>query len=138
MVFAAGLVVVTAVNTVDAARAGNLDATGSAWLDSLTRKVRDELPAGDGIVEIRSLGGAGSVWVGAGIADELEHDGIETRVAPDLGFGVRPHRVVDGEHVRLVVLPVEDPDVAAARKLPGFREVGRVGKYTLFVRRPPR
>ena len=138
VLFAAGLVVVTAVNTVDAARAGNLDATGSAWVDGLTRKVRDELPPGEGIVEIRSLGGAGSVWVGAGIADELEHDGVETRVAPDLGFAYGPDRVVDGEHVRLVVLPVEDPDLAAARKLPGFREVGRVGKYTLFVQRPPR
>lgn len=132
----AGLLVVTASNTVDAARAGNLDATGSGWVDRLTRKVRAELPSGDGVVEIRALGGAGSLWVGAGIADELEHHGIATRVAPDLAFAYGPDRVVGHEHVSLVVLPVEDPDLAAARKLPGFEDVGRVGKYTLFVRRP--
>ena len=132
----AGLVVVTAVNTVDAGRAGNLDATGSGWVDGLTRKVRAELPPGHGVVEIRAIGGAGSTWAGTGIADELEHDGIETRVAADLGFAYGPDRVVGGERVRLVVLPVEDPDLAAARKLPGFEEVGRVRKYTLFVQRP--
>ena len=136
VLFAAGLVVVTAVNTVDAARAGNPDPTGSAWVDGITRKVRQVLPPGDGVVEIRAIGGAGSVWVGTGVADQLEHDGVKTRVAPDLGFAYGPDRVVDGEHVRLVVLPVEDPDLAAARKLPGFEEIGRVGKYTVFVQRP--
>jgi hypothetical protein len=132
----AGLLVVTVVNTVDAARAGNLDAIGSGWVDGLSRKVRAELPAGDGVVEIRTIGGAGSVWVGAGVADELEHHGVETRVAPDLGFAYGSDRVLGDEHVRLVVLPVEDPDLAAARKLPGFEDVGRVGRYTLFVQRP--
>jgi hypothetical protein len=135
-VMVAGLVVVTAVNTVDAARAGNPDATGSAWVDGLTRKVRAELPPGDGVVEIRAIGGAGSTWIGTGVADQLEHDGIETRVAPDLGFAYGADRVVGDEPVRLVVLPVEDPDLAAARELPGFEEVGRVGKFTLFVQRP--
>ena len=132
----AGLVIVTAVNTVDAGRAGNPDVTGSGWVDGLTRKVRAELPPGDGVVEIRAIGGAGSTWAGTGVAGELEHDGIETRVAPDLGFAYGPDRVLGDEHVRLVVLPVEDPDLAAARKLPGFEDVGRVGKYTLFVQRP--
>jgi hypothetical protein len=133
---AAGLLVVTAINTVDAARAGNLDATGSVWIDGLTRRVLAELPAGDGVVEIRAIGGPGSLWAGAGVADELEHHRIETRVAPDLGFAYGPDRVLGDERVRLVVLPVEDPDLAAARKLPGFEDVGRVGKYTLFVQRP--
>jgi hypothetical protein len=134
----AGLLVVTVVNTVDAARAGNLDATGSALVDGLTRKVRTALPPGDGVVEIRAIGGAGSLWAGAGIADELEHDGIETRVAPDLEFAYGRDRVLGDEPVRLVVLPVEDPDLAEARKLPGFEEVGQVGKVTLFVQRPGR
>jgi uncharacterized membrane protein YidH (DUF202 family) len=132
----AGLVVVTAVNTVDAARAGNLDAVGSRTVEDLARTIRAELPPGDGVVEIRAIGGAGSTWAGAGIADVLEHDGIETRVAPDLGFAYGPDRVLGDERVRLVVLPVEDPDLAAARKLPGFEEIGRVGSYTLFVQRP--
>jgi hypothetical protein len=43
--------------------------------------------------------------------------------------------VLDGERVRLVVLPAEDAELAAARRLPCFRDVGRVGKFTLFVRR---
>ena len=132
----AGLIIVTAVNTVDAARAGNLDTVGSRAVNGLTQKVRAELPPGDGVVEIRAIGGAGSTWAGAGIADELEHEGIATRVAPDLGFAYGPDRVLGNERVRLVVLPVEDPDLAAARKLPGFEEVGRVVTYTLFVQRP--
>jgi hypothetical protein len=134
----AGLLVVTVVNTVDATRAGNLDADGSGLVAGLTRRIRAELPPGDGVVEIRSIGGAGSVWTGAGIADDLEHHGIATRVTPDLGFAYGPDRVLGGERVRLVVLPVEDPDLAAARKLPGFEEAGRVGRFTLFVQRPGR
>jgi hypothetical protein len=130
---AVALVVVSVVSTVDAARAGNPDVPGSRWVRGLTAKVRDELPDGRGVVEIRSTGGAGSVWIGAGIADDLEHDGVDTRVAPDLGFAYGPDRVLDREHVRLVVLPAEDSELAAARRLPCFRDVGRVGKFTLFV-----
>jgi hypothetical protein len=130
---AVALVVVSVVSTVDAARAGNPDGPGSRWVRGLTAKVRDELPDGHGVVEIRSSGGAGSTWIGAGIADELEHDGIDTRVAPDLAFAYGPDRVLDRERVRLVVLPAEDPELAATRRLPCFRDVGRVGKFTLFV-----
>ena len=132
---AVALVVVSVVSTVDAARAGNPDVPGSRWVRGLTAKARDELPDGRGVVEIRSTGGAGSTWVGAGIADELEHDGIDTRVSPDLAFAYGPDRVLDGERVRLVVLPAEDSELAAARRLPCFRDVGRVGKFTLFVHR---
>ncbi len=107
---------------------------GRARVRGLTAQVREHLPAGDGVVEIRAIGGAGSTWIGAGIADELEHDGIETRVTPDLEFAYGPDRVLDVERVRLTVLPVEDADLAAARALPCFDDVGRVGKYTLFVK----
>ncbi|HEX4528716.1 MAG TPA: hypothetical protein VIA11_04815 [Acidimicrobiia bacterium] len=134
---AVALVVVSVVSTVDAARAGNPDVPGSRWVRGLTAKVRDELPDGRGVVEIRSSGGAGSTWIGAGIADELEHDGVDTRVTPDLAFAYGPDRVLDGERVRLVVLPAEDAELAAARRLPCFDDVGRVGKFTLFVRRGP-
>ncbi len=133
---AAAFVVVTVVNTVDAAQAGNPDAPGSRWVQGLTAKVREQLPDGDGVVEIQAIGGAGSTWIGAGIADALEHDGIETRVAPELGFAYGPDRVLDGERVRLTVLPVEDAELAEARRLPCFDDVGRVGKYTLFVKDP--
>ena len=127
-ILAAALVAVTVVNTVDAATAGNPDAPGSRWVRGLTAQVREHLPQGDGVVEIRAIGGAGSAWIGAGIADELEHDGIETRVTPDLAFAYGPDRVLDGERVLLTVLPVEDANLAAARALPCFDDVGRVGQ----------
>ncbi len=85
------------------------------------------------MVEIRGAPTAGSAWVGAGIAAQLERDGITTRVSPDLGFAYGPDRVLGDEKVRLVVLPVEDPSVAATRDLPCFEDAGRVEKYTLFL-----
>jgi hypothetical protein len=132
-VVAVALVTVTVVNTVDAARARNPDAAGSRAVRALTAKVRQELPDGRGVVEIRSIGGAGSTWIGAGIADELEHHGIDTRAAQDLAFAYGPDRALDGERVRLIVLPVEDADLARARELGCLRDVGRAGKFTLFV-----
>jgi hypothetical protein len=134
-VFAAALVALTVVNAVDAARAGNLDERSSKAVPVLSREVRAALPSGDGIVEIQGIGGAGSGWIGAGIADDLERRGISTRAAPDLFF-YGPDRILGDEKVRLVVLPVEDPDLPQARKLAGFEERGRVGNVTLFVKRP--
>ena len=133
-VVTAALVVVTVVNTVDAATAGNPDPRGSTRVAALVDKVRDALPPGDGVVEIRGAPTAGSAWIGAGIAAQLERDGITTRVAPDLGFAYGADRVLGDEHVRLVVLPVEDPDVAATRELPCFEDAGRVRQFTLSPR----
>ncbi len=133
---AVALVVVTIVNTVDAATADNPDAASSTRVGALTEKVHDALPPGDGVVEIRAGTTPGSAWIGAGIAAQLERDGISTRVAPDLGFAYGPDRVLGDERVRLVVLPVEDPDVAVTRKLPCFEEAGRVDQFTLFVAPP--
>ena len=124
---AVALVVVSVVSTVDAARAGNPDVPGSRWVRGLTAKVRDELPGGRGVVEIRSSGGAGSTWIGAGIADELEHHGIDTRVPPDLAFAYGPDRVLDGERGVSSCSPPKMPSLAAVRRLPCFRDVGRVG-----------
>jgi hypothetical protein len=132
-VVAVGLVVVSVVNTVDAATAGNPDADGSRWVKGLVTKVRDALPPGDGVVEIQAGSTPGSAWVGAGIAAQLERDGIDTRVAPDLGFAYGSDRVLGDERVRLVVLPVENPDLAKTRELDCFEDLGRVEKYTLFV-----
>ena len=127
-VVAFGLVVVSVVNTVDAATAGNPDPIGSRQVEELVAKVRDALPSGDGVVEIRGGTTAGSAWIGAGIAAQLERDGIDTRVAPNLGFAYGPDRVLGDEPVRLVVLPVEQPDVAATKQLPCFENAGRVGE----------
>jgi hypothetical protein len=132
-VVAAALLVVTVVNTIDAATAGNPDTEGSRRVEQLTALVRKALPPGDGVVEIQDGTTPGSTWTGAGIADQLEHDGIETRVAPDLGFAYGPDRVLGDEHVRLVVLPVEAPDVAATEAKPCYERAGRAGGYTLFV-----
>jgi hypothetical protein len=134
---AVGLLVVTVVNTVDAATAGNPDPVGSRQVKGLVAKVHDALPAGDGVVEIRAAPeSAGSAWVGAGVAAQLERDGVETRVAPDLGFAYGPDRVLGDEPVRLVVLPVEDADLAATEQLDCFEDAGRVEKYTLFLGDP--
>jgi hypothetical protein len=132
VVAAAALVVVCVVNTVDAATAGNPDRAGSHAVEALVAKVKAVLPKGDGVVEIRAGTTPGSVWIGAGIAAQLERDGIETRVAPDLGFAYGTDRVRSHEHVRLFVLPVEDPDLGAVdTNCPD--EPSRVGKYTLYL-----
>ena len=138
---AVGLVAVCIVNAIDASRAGNPDARGSRAVAALTREVRAALPSRPrshdaGVVEIRAASTPGSAWIGAGIADALEHEGIGTRVASDLRFAYGPDRVLGDERVRLVVLPVEDADVAATEKIPCLEDAGRVGKYTLFLGPP--
>jgi hypothetical protein len=133
---AVGLLAVSIVNTVDAATAGNPDPVGSRQVEGLVTEIRDALPPGDGVVEIRGVSTGGSAWVGAGIAAQLERDGIDTRVAPDLGFAYGPDRVLGDEKVRLVVLPVEAPDLAATRELPCFAPAGRVERFTLFLAPP--
>jgi hypothetical protein len=135
-VAAAALVVVCIVNTVDAARAGNPDAPGSRMISDLTRVIRRDLPPGPGVVEIRAGETAGSVWIGAGIADALEHAGIDTRVAPELGFAYGADRVLGDERVRTVAVPVEPSDVAAMRADPCYEEAGKSGYVTLFLGDP--
>ena len=132
-VITAALVVVTVVNTVDATTSENPDPQASTQVATLVDDVRAALPPGDGVVEIRGGTTPGSAWIGAGIAAQLERDGITTRVAPDLGFAYGADRVLGDEHVRLVVLPVEAPDLAATRKLPCFEAAGRVRAVTLFL-----
>jgi hypothetical protein len=136
-VVATGLLAVSVVNTVDAGTAGNPEPRRSPLVKVMVEKIEDALPPGDGVVEIRAGATPGSAWVGAGIAAQLERDGIETRVSPDLGFAYGPDRVLGDEHVRLVALPVEDTDVAAIRENDCFEDAGRVGtrveRYTLFL-----
>ena len=136
-VAAIGLVVVCTVNVVDAAGAGNPDRHGSRTVAALLPKVRDALPAGGGVVEIQSGSTPGSVWTGAGIADALERDGVDTVVSEQLGFAYGADRVVDhDDHVRLVVLPAEPDDVKAIRRRDCFEEAGRSGLVTLFLGDP--
>jgi hypothetical protein len=132
----AGFVAITVVNTVDAADAGNPDAYGSSLSAKFVPALLERIPKGPGVVEIRSSGGEGSTWAGGGIADELEKHGVTTRVPPGLEFAYGPDRVLDGEHVKLVVLPMETADLARDGVPEGFTEVARVGRVHLFVERP--
>ena len=84
------------------------------------------------MVEIRSSG-VGSTWAGAEVADELERRGITTRVAPDLVFAYGPDRVVGGDRVKLVVLPMETADIERQGVPDGFTEVARQGRVRLFL-----
>jgi hypothetical protein len=134
---AAGLVVVCVTNTVDAVTAGDPDAQGSRMVTDLTRDVRAALPGGRGVVEIRGGTTAGSVWIGFGIADALEHEGVETRATPALGFAYGDDRVVArDEKVRAVVLPVEPADVDATRRDPCYEEIGTSRFVTVFLGDP--
>jgi hypothetical protein len=134
---AAGLVAVCVANTIDAATAGDPDAQGSRMVAALTRDVRAALPGGPGVVEIRAGTTAGSVWIGSGIADALEHDGLDVRVSPALGFAYGADRVVGRDQkVRAVVLPVEPADVAATRRDSCYEEIGARSYVTVFLGDP--
>jgi len=132
----AGFAAITVVNTVDAADAGNPDPYASAVDAKLLPSLLAHIPDGPGVVEIRSSGGDGSTWVGGGIADELEKRGIDTRVAPSLEFAYGPDRVLDGEQVKLVVLPLETADIERDGVPDGFTEIAHRGRVHLFVREP--
>jgi hypothetical protein len=126
------LVVVTAWNVADAARAGDPDPQTSATVAKFVRRIERELTTGPGVVEIRTSG-IGSTWVGAELADALERRGITTRVGPDLEFAYGPDRVVGDDHVKLVVLPMETDDLERRGAPDGFTEVARQGRVHLLL-----
>ncbi|MFN8027586.1 MAG: hypothetical protein U0W40_14875 [Acidimicrobiia bacterium] len=132
----AGFAVVTVVNTVDAAGAGDPAPYASQVNRRLLPALLREVPEGPGVVEIRTSGGDGSTWVGGGLANELERRGIETRVVPKLGFAYGPDRVLDGEQVKLEVLPVESAELERKGAPEGFTEIAQSGRVHLFVREP--
>jgi hypothetical protein len=129
----AGFLAITAVNTVDAAGAGNPDRAGSAVVKTLLPPLLRGAHDAPGVVEIRTTGREVSTWVGVGLADELEKRGIETRVEPELAFAYGPDRVLDGQKVERVVLPMEDSDIERDGVPEGFTEVARSGRVHLFV-----
>jgi hypothetical protein len=132
----AGFLVVTAINTVDAATAGNPDAYGSKYTHDLLPALLRHVPDGPGVVEIRTSGSAGSTWVGGGLADELEKHGIETRVEPGLRYPYGPDRVVDGDKVKLVVRPTATDDIARDGVPDGFVDIARSRDMHLLVKEP--
>jgi hypothetical protein len=93
-----------------------------------------------GVVEIRKWGTSGlfpsglSFSTGAAIADVLAHRGVDVRVARDLRFAYGDDRVVDsGDRVRLLVVPVDAPDVDALRAVGSWRQIAQQGGMHIFV-----
>ena len=138
----AALLLLGVIGAGTAATAGTPDATSSRRIAQFADAVERALATapGRGVVEIRMsdasgpFGGAGSVWTGAGVADLLAHRGVDVRVARDLGYVYGDDRVVDsGERVRLVVLPVDAPDLDKVRAVGSWRQIARRGNMHIFV-----
>jgi hypothetical protein len=132
----AGAALITFANVLDAATAGTPHGEESAATARLSRAVIAALPHRDGIVEVtgvrvRAVGGN----VGAGIALILEHAGIPVRVSKNLRGLYGDARALDGERVRLTVLPVRDHDLDRARSLPGFKPIAHADGVTVLVKR---
>jgi hypothetical protein len=122
--------VVTTVDVVAAARAGTPEPGISAAMGRLGDAAFAGLPDRAGVAEVRVHGGEGAYWASAGVADVLEHHGVEVRVGPELEFAYGSHRLVGDNPVRAVVLIADRADVRARR---GSRLVARDGNVRVFV-----
>jgi hypothetical protein len=139
----AALLVLSVIGAGAAATAGTPDAmarhvASAGFADAVERELATAPRRG--VVEIRKWGTSGlfpsgvSFSTGAGIADVLAHRGVDVRVARDLGFAYGDDRVVDsGDRVRLVVVPVEAPDVDALRAVGSWRQIAQQGGVHIFV-----
>ena len=129
----AGVIV---VDSVAAARAGTPQPKASAAMAKLGDAAFAALPNRDGVVEVRVRGHEGAYWASAGVADVLEHHGVDVRVGPELEFAYGSHRLVGDDPVRAVVLVADKGELASVRALPGYRAVARDGGVTVFVGPP--
>ena len=112
---------VVVVDSVAAARAGTPHPEASAAMKKLGDAAFAALPGRDGVVEVRVRGHEGAYWASAGVADVLEHHGVDVRVGPELEFAYGSHRLVGTDPVRAVVLVADKGALASARALPGYR-----------------
>ncbi len=135
-VVVAALAVVVVVDSVAAARAGTPQPEASASMAKLGDAAFAALPHRDGVVEVRVRGHEGAYWASAGVADVLEHHGVDVRVGPELEFAYGSHRLVGDDPVRAVVLVADKGELANARALPGYRAVARDGGVTVLVGPP--
>jgi hypothetical protein len=135
-VVVAALAVVVVVDSVAAARAGTPQPEASASMAKLGDAAFAALPHRDGVVEVRVRGHEGAYWASAGVADVLEHHGVDVRVGPELEFAYGSHRLVGDDRVRAVVLVADKGELANARALPGYRAVARDGGVTVLVGPP--
>jgi hypothetical protein len=125
--------VITVVDIVAAARAGTPEPELSAAMGRLGDAAAAALPPGDGAVELRVRGREGAYWTSAGVADVLEHHGVDVRVGPELEFAYGPHRLVHGDRLRARVVVADESTAAGVRAVPGSREVAREGDVIVFV-----
>ena len=132
----AAFAAVVVVDTVAAARAGTPQPEASAAMAKLGDAAFAALPNRDGVVEVRVLGNEGAYWASAGVADVLEHHGVDVHVGPELEFAYGSHRLVGDDPVRAVVLVADKGALASARLRPGYRAVARAGGVTVFVGPP--
>jgi hypothetical protein len=125
--------VITVVDIVAAARAGTPEPELSAAMGRLGDAAAAGLPGGDGAVQLRVRGSEGAYWTSAGVADVLEHHGVDVRVGPELEFAYGPHRLVHGDRLRARVIVADESTAGGVRTMPGSREVAREGDVIVFV-----
>jgi hypothetical protein len=138
----AAVLILSLIGAEAAATAGMPDAMASRRIAGFANAVERALATSPrrGVVEIRKWGTSGlypsgeSFSTGAGIADVLVHRGVDVRVAQDLGFIYGDDRVVaPADRVRLVVEPVDAPDVDAVRAVGSWRQIAEQGGMHIFV-----
>jgi hypothetical protein len=132
-VVVAGLGVILVVDVVAAARAGTPEPAASAAMGRLGDAAHAALPAGDGAVEVRVRGAEGAYWTSAGVADVLEHHGLDVRVGPELEFAYGHHRLLHGDRLRARVLIADGGSAVDVRSLARYRLVARDGDVMVFV-----
>ena len=106
---AAVIVVLAAVNTVSAARAGTPQEHDSAAMAELLPEVEAALPGGDGAVLIRPTSFGSMLFVPALLLG-LERDGVDARIDP-MSAAVGEHRLYRGEPLRTQLAIFVDEDI---------------------------
>jgi hypothetical protein len=127
---AAGAAVLAVFNCIDAAEAGNRSPELSDPIGAVSRGVKAQLPPGDGVVLVRGDGqNVFTVGTAAGVANELERDGIDVKVVPGLEYAFGRNFAYDGEPVRATVLTARQRAAP-----PGYTSVGTGVGADVFVK----
>lgn len=117
----AGLLVLSGLNMVSAARAGSPEDPDTSILAGLTAPTLKAVGRGHGDVLVTdSLAGS---WYARGLVLQLERHGIAARVPPERGVLFGAHRVHRRGPVRVRLRVAVDSEVTAIADEPGFRLV---------------
>lgn len=123
VVAVASLLVLTGVNTANAARAGTPQGPESAALEALIPPVLEAVGTGDGEVLVTdTLNGS---WYTRGLVLQLERSGVEARVPPDRADLFGEHRVRRRGEVRARLLVAVDAELFALVDQSGLRLLAR-------------